>query len=115
MMEFRHLIENLGRVHQSLKTMGNSGGDVQHPTVLCRELHRGPLLECVGVGTEIDDHIIDGAHGTTHQLRLFVWPHLIMHPAEGTLFLVKRDVALNQAGAKPERLEFSSAPDSGEE
>ncbi len=106
MVEFRHLIVNLGMIFQSLEAVCDAFGDVEHLTVVGAQLDREPIPEWAGFLTQIHDHIVYGSSDTPHQLDLLVRRRLVVHAAKSPLFSVVGGVALNEDPIQAPGLEF---------
>ena len=68
------------------------------------------LLEGRGMGTEIEDHVIDRSHRTSNELGLFMRSGLKVHPAQGAFLLVERNAALHQPWIQPMHFKFTLTP-----
>ena len=85
-------------------------GDVNYLAIIRIEKFGIVLHECPGTGAHVDNQIIDSSSCAANQFRFFVRCRLIVDAAEGALFLVERNVALNKSWVEAVGFEFTLTP-----
>lgn len=106
-VELGHLIEDLGVVFQSLKSMGKAFRNVQRLAVVSRQYHCEMLLERRGSGTKVYDGVENRTASAAYELHFFMRGSLKMHSPERPFNAIKRNVALYEAGLQSVQFEFS--------
>ena len=101
MIKLGDLIENLGIVHQGLKTVGKTFGDIEHTPIFPGQFHGNPLSEGRRIPAQVYNHIIQAAPGAANHLFLGMGRRLIMHPPQGARIPVEGDIALRHLRVQP--------------
>src|SRR5215813_10510972 len=114
-VDLGHLIENFGVVLQGQKTVRASFWHINHaPVFACKE--RGdPLPVCRRFKAQIENHVVDGTFGATHELRFLKRSRLIVHAAQGSFPSIVGNTALHQMRDQTMGVKFVPAPCAGKE
>jgi len=85
-VELRYQVGDFGIIREGLKSMGESGRDVDLTHILGSELEGEPIVVCRRARAQVDHDVEDRAADTGNQLHLRVWILLIMQTAQRASF-----------------------------